>query len=401
MTTVAPEVKRAPDYASIEPLIELCHAGQLFEIHRWIAEGNPVNPPPPPKRKPRRRSPLEVAIDRGFHTLVQVLLEGGALQEPADDNCPMNRALRAKRLDIVQLLVEHGFDPTTVDMNEVFSSWEPRIMEFFIDRGADVRSGLPLAAALCQRIRTAVGVYKRLRQQHPDLAEQGNIALRRHCREGNLKWVSLLLWAGADPYVPGNDEPEELEDEREGLSALGFAALYEHYEIFDRKSIRASLPGPGRPDYLRYLVTQKGVNVLKRLLENGLAPNDQANGGCSTIQHCLERVCWWGSSYMDWSSRKDRPRNKDAVQSREILKALHLLARHGGKWIPTDKSEIESARRSLMQMTPDYTAEFIWIMSKYRSCERTVIEDLLRTSSIKAVILPVRSRVDELLQSFS
>jgi len=37
---------------------------------------------------------------------------------------------------------------------------------------------------------------------------------------------------------------------------------------------------------------REGVNVLKKLLKKGLNPNDQENGGCSTIQGCLTRMSW-------------------------------------------------------------------------------------------------------------
>ena len=35
----------------------------------------------------------------------------------------------------------------------------------------------------------------------PAVREQANIALRYHCKEGNVKWIALMLWAGADPYA--------------------------------------------------------------------------------------------------------------------------------------------------------------------------------------------------------
>lgn len=44
-----------------------------------------------------------------------------------------------------QLLVKHGFDPKRVNMDSVFSTWDPEIMEYFVDRGANLESGMPLA----------------------------------------------------------------------------------------------------------------------------------------------------------------------------------------------------------------------------------------------------------------
>src|SRR5262245_29055462 len=139
MVPIATAPKRAADQESLAPLLERCKAGRLFGVQDWIAAGNPINSPPEPRKGTRHLSPLECAIDQGFHSMVQVLLEGGAIQEPLGYDSPMNRALRMKRFDIVQLLVEHGFDPKSVDMREVFASWDPRIMAFFIDRGADIQ----------------------------------------------------------------------------------------------------------------------------------------------------------------------------------------------------------------------------------------------------------------------
>ncbi len=404
MSDPSPAILRAESYGDLAPLIELCKAGRLFEVQTWIAEGRPVNAPPPPEKGQRPKTPLEYAIDRGFHSLVQVLLEGGAAQEPEGHDAPMYRALQAKRFDIVQLLVEHGFDPEAVDMHRVFSSWDPKIMNFFIERGAEIRAGHPFAWALCNRIRTAVGVYKRCREQVPELQEQADIALRHHCAEGNLKWVSLMLWAGADPFTPGVDRPEEeVDEDDERWSAVGLAALLGHYEILSLKPIRSKLPGPNPAEFVRHLTRGKGVDVLKHLLEKGLDPNDQADGGCSAIGPCLESMSW---DYVPNSSGgfldgNRGARKADTARTRDHLRAIHLLVSHGAEWKPADKKEIESARRSLLKLVPDYTVEFVWIMAKHRACTLESVQELLRTPTIKAHTAGHRERLQEMLASWA
>ncbi|MEX2672835.1 MAG: ankyrin repeat domain-containing protein [Phycisphaeraceae bacterium] len=400
MTEASLNIRRAANQEAIAPLIELCKAGRLFDVQTWIAEGNPVNAPPPPEKGHRPKTPLEYAIDRGFHSLVQVLLEGGAIQEPAGDDAPIYRALQAKRLDIVQLLVEHDFDPRTVDMHQVFGTWDPKIMDYFIERGAEIRAGQPFAWALCNRIRTALGVYKRHREQMPELQQQADIALRHHCAEGNLKWVSLMLWAGADPFTPGFSHPEEeVDEDDEPWSAVGLAALLGHYEVFSLKPIRAGLPGPNPSEFVRYLTHGKGVEVLKSLLEKGLDPNDQPDGGCSAIEPCLESMSWdyVPSSYGRFWDGHRGARKADTPRAREHIKAIHLLVRHGAKWKPADKKEIESARRSLLKLEPDYTLEFVWIMAKYQACTFETVQELLRTPTIKSHMASHRERLQELL----
>ena len=68
------DAHREPD--EIRPLVELCRAGKLFAVQEWIRQGKPVNPPPPKRKGVRSQTPLEVAIDRGFHSLVEVETTG-------------------------------------------------------------------------------------------------------------------------------------------------------------------------------------------------------------------------------------------------------------------------------------------------------------------------------------
>jgi hypothetical protein len=78
---------------------------------------------------------------------------------------------------------------------------------------------------------------------------------------------------------------------------------------------------------------------------------------------------------------------------------IHILAKHGAKWLPKDRSDIGDARRSLLKMSPDYTVEFIWIMSKYKAVRRQDIEELIRTPSIRSLISQHQSRINELLEN--
>ena len=120
------------------------------------------------------------------------MLEAGA--EIQDDRYnALEHSLTERRLDIIKLLVKHGADIHSVDMTWVFDAWDPKIIEYFIDQGADVEKNHPLAGAFCSKIRTALGVFKRHKDQFPSFQEQINIALRHHCKEGNLKCVTGAL----------------------------------------------------------------------------------------------------------------------------------------------------------------------------------------------------------------
>lgn len=218
-----------------------------------------------------------------------------------------------------------------------------------------------------------------------------------------MKWVSLMLWAGADPFSPGLSDPGEARyDDEEPLTALGWAALYNHYDVFFLKPIRTQLPGPHASEILRYLTSGKGLDVLKQFLEKGIDPNDQDGGGCSAIPSCVEAMTWGGGLdvYQGWNYGARRG-EIDTSASRDRMKAIHLFARHGGKWMPADKRKVGDVRRSLLKMTPDYTVEFVWIMQKYASCKREPVVELLRTPSIRTHVASHWERLRQLIDAWN
>ncbi|MBS3779454.1 MAG: ankyrin repeat domain-containing protein [Desulfovermiculus sp.] len=377
-------------YDDIKPLIELCKAGKLFEVQDWIHSGKPVNIKQS-QRGGRKKTPLEIAIDRGFHSLVQVLLEGGSII--ADDRFnALNQALFKKRFDIIQLLVKHGADVSSVDMIDVFDTWEPKIMDYFIEHGADVETDYPLAWAFCQRIRTTLGFYKRYKHRFPSFQTQANIALRHHCKEGNLKWVSLMIWVGANPYEPGPELYDlgfDLEEE-EWMNALDYAALYDHYEVFELKQIKLNPQDSRASQLLDHACFSKDARILAMFLEKGFKPGDRPDEGTELIQRCLYGL----ESFWDRGST----RNLDSNRAREKMKMIHLLAQNGAKWLPQDKQTIKDARLKLIKMRPDYAVEFIWIMAEYKASNQDYIKELIRTPSIKAILAEHRSTIDELLE---
>ncbi len=98
-------MKSANTYEEIRPLVDLCKAGRLFEVQKWTASGNPVNLPLVPEKGGAKQSPLHIAMEMGFHSLVEVLLDAGAAVEEQRYS-PLEHAVRKSRLDLVKLLVE-------------------------------------------------------------------------------------------------------------------------------------------------------------------------------------------------------------------------------------------------------------------------------------------------------
>jgi hypothetical protein len=384
------DTARTESVEEIKPLIDLCKTGRLFDVQAWIKSGKCVNPPPQTGR--RQKSPLEYAIDRGFHSLVEVLLKGGAEVANNDRYNALEHAVRLRRLDMVELLLAHGADLHSVSMVDVFYSYDPRIMEFFIERGADVETGNPLARAFCDKIHPALRIYKHYHQRFPSFQEQANIALRHHCKNGNEKWIALMLWAGADPCAQGTCKPEAETDDGLQFSALGFAAFYGHHEIFEMRRVHLDPNHPGAFALMTAASYGERADLLAKLLSLGFPVSDDHNGGSSLFHLLLQGISFQFDPYSP-----DRPRNIDSPRSREKLKMVHLIARQGAKWVPENGHEVSGLRRELLRMAPDYTAELIWIMTKYGACDPELLTELMRTPSIRKQVGERLQRIEELI----
>ena len=82
------------------------------------------------------------------------------------------------------------------------------------------------------------------------------------------------------------------------------------------------------------------------------------------------------------------------------MKMIYLLAEAGGKGRPA-ADEIKSARNSLTKMIPEYTVEFISLMTRFKAAKKEDVEELLRTPTIKSLVGKYRNRIDAHLESLA
>jgi hypothetical protein len=105
-------------------------------VDAWIASGKSLSVP-----SEIRKTPLQVAIDIGFHSLIRLLARHQ--KDVANLNQALSDAVALKNLDDVNLLLEHGAEPRSIPLADVLSSWDPKVIQLFLDREADVLAGLP------------------------------------------------------------------------------------------------------------------------------------------------------------------------------------------------------------------------------------------------------------------
>ncbi len=166
------------DHLTIEDskaLLALCRAGKLYDIDRWIASGKSILTDPSIKK-----TPLLAAVDTGFHSLVELLARNEPRQEQKDR--PLAAAVENKRMDMVEVLVEHGARIQAIPFVEVLYTWDRPLMQFFLDRGAGVVTGNPFMMAFRENIQTPLRPFVDYKKVHPELEESLQIQVDRALR---------------------------------------------------------------------------------------------------------------------------------------------------------------------------------------------------------------------------
>ena len=363
-------------------LVRLCRQGRLYEIERWINDGKSLEISATTTRG-RQRSFLQIGVETGFHSIVELIAKHEASQSAKD--AALGDAVSVRRLDLVESLLANGADTKSIPLADVLLTWEPTLIRFFLDHGANPIEGRPFAEAFGARVRTALRPFVEYKRAHPELAaalqEQLDCALRYFCGRGDLKWVSLLMWAGGDSRSRGPClEKEYTEDPECYTSGLEEACRSENLDVLKKLK-----PDPSRDDLTELLGCAANwgrKETLVHLLEMGANPNDKANGGSSALDTVLRHLSFVG---FDAYNSKRLKSKYDVSRS---LDCVSTLLAHGAIWNPEETYELNSLRRTLLECEPDVTIELLQLFHKHNACPAARVHRLLGTPRLKDHLKP-------------
>jgi ankyrin repeat protein len=353
-------------------LLALCRAGRLYEVERWISIGKSIVIDPS-----LRKTGLLTAVETGFHSLVELLARHEQSQEQKDR--ALADAVERKRLDMVEVLVQHGARIQSVPLDDVLLTWERPIMRFFLDHGADAITGKPFGIAFEAKVQNALRVFVDYRSAHPELANalqsQADRALRHFAGKGDLKWVSLMMWAGADPRSVGPDLDDRYADDAEcHTTAFREACSSGKLDVFKRLK-----PDPTRDnisELLNWAAISDSKELIDYLLRMGAHPNGKPGGGSSALDRCLWDLPWGDRTAFLSKALASKWALRDGIGR------IERLLEAGALWRP-DVYGVNSVRQMLLKCEPDVTVALMKLFAKYKAAPAETLEKLLDTPRMR------------------
>lgn len=352
---------RPPLPPEFKELCNLCKAGKLFAVQKWFKEHKYSEP----ANINSRQWPMGIAIDMGFNSLVEVLLQNGV---PADGSA-LDAALWRRHEEFVRLLLHYGADVRSVPFADVVDTGSPNLIRLFIEGGADMFTGFPIAKGLIQTTRPLLGIYKSYIEKYPQLQFQADMALRHFCEEGSLRGVSLLMWLGANPRAKVPRDEEECEDF--WTTPLEAAAFDGKLEIIKRLK-----PDPVR-DNLNHLLSQAAWRLNPDLVQYftnlGADINSNDEEGRALHGKVISDLSWrlepnaWGSGGM---TRAD------------AIKFTHHWFSLGAKWSP-GREDYRDFRRCFSLMSAIEGYEFIKLLRVREVIPGDALGEVLDTPKLR------------------
>lgn len=347
-----------PDIKEFRSLIK---TGKLFAVQQWIAEGKRISAP-----EIYWETPLSLAVATGFHSMIEIFLKLRPSKEDLDE--ALNYATGEGNFEVIKLLVDYGADIHSVDFQVVCQTGHPLIIRYFIERGIDAETGFPFAQALCYPKHRYLGVYMRYRRKFPSFKRQLNLALRYHAQRANLKWVSLLMWAGGDPHL-------HLPDIGDKPAPKTDTSAIEEAVTFNRKEIVAKIgidPDRDNISFMLDLVTIRGYPEMFDLLIPYAA---------GLTEKFREKLMHNAMFHLQWEM-EERYGFRSECSAREAITFVTQIAKQGCRWNP-DPSEIRRVRRLIYQFERGFIQHLIHEFTSHQVCDRAVLYKLLKNPKVE------------------
>jgi len=253
------------------------------------------------------------------------------------------------------------------------------LIEFLLAHGLDLTLEDGLAQMLTyRRIKPLLGLFLRNRARYPAWEEQAAKALCEFVRKRDLKWVSLMVWAKADPLLkvhPMSEIPYEEADEPWKESAAEIAVQNGDVEIFTMLKIDPT--AQQAEQLLRSMWFGVDLRIVKRLLKAGADPNAYDLEAGSILHHLLDS---FGRSCEGHFRRRD---------PRQDVELIAWMIRKGARWVPPAKDwDTGGFRRAFYRGEAEVVVEVIRLLDVGNACDKDLLRDLVDKPKMREWVRP-------------
>ena len=350
----------------LRELVQLCSAGHVYDVERWIQDGRPIQALT--YKRPGKASvisPLCTAIRKKHRDVVLLLLCNGYRLdlEAKVGYSVLDEALSVRAFDIVDLLLLWGADPTKVSTYSVVDTYKTDLIDRFWRADLDYTTDPEFVRYLAQTVNKPLYGWLRRNRADQRLQDALDVALLEAIMDNAELPVRLLLWAGADPHrkVPAARElgrPDAWDPDLVSSSAET-AILFGRHELLDLLRVDRM------PNLEGQAARAHDSGILKKLV--ALRPPTDWSGAIVTF---VRLFC------PPWERRSGDARD-----------ALQFIASSGGGLTSVPPDELRYLRRGLLDLCD--ADNFLWLirwLKKDKYCAHAVYEEVTRTPSMRKKI---------------
>lgn len=353
------------DSISRDKLKSLCKFGRLFEAERLLEQKGTAR-----LRKTKKWPPLFVAVDRGFHSLVELLLRYDHAQWDLEKSYA--GALRRGRLDLAGLILRSPWWSAEIDPVEALKTGDTELVCSLMESGTDFTKRPIVKEAAKVAARGTIECLKAAKIPIEVVEDQLYEAMIHHAEQGHMKSLVHLLKAGLNPHRQVACYPD---DEHDTMSAVDAAIHCGKPAI-----LRMLKPSPEKDDpesLMGSAIFMGDRRMLHVLLDSGFPLNCQKNGGSPTLHEVLKDA---GLFQIRPNFRSSRP--YDWLRFRADVEWLIDL---GARWAGRDREDYRHIRDSLIGMGEAGSKEIIGMMLDGKAITETGLQEILKTPRMRSI----------------
>lgn len=326
-------------------LREYVRGGRLFDVQKWIAAQRPLY-----RKGSRKAQPLEIAVDKGFHSMVEIL--ASAWPDQHSLQAALHQAAGSRKVDLVWLLLRYVTDIRSVDLENIAGCNDKNLMRYFLDRWTEIDSETGLTDMILAMPRPLIGLIREYAPSIPESQKQLAMALKYFVRENHLKWIALTIWMGGNARLAAPDRFNREDDPEEWTSALMDAVFTSNLE-----ALKIMKPSPDCDDLNSllghvFVFRDTAIQVAEYLVERGANINNKPNGGSSVLDGLFREPRYRFDLYRD---RRFGYGDIDRVK--------RWISR-GARWVPDDQYAYRDVRAAICDLDPKEAWKFMEFLSE-------------------------------------